>query len=170
MRRRATGTTISLTLTADIVRERLKPLLPGDDEVVAPLVQTALRHYEPHNVGPSVMLLVGPTPSSKLYVARCLAHAVEAPFADGDVHRFTATGGQHMAPVLYQSLLACDFDLTSAQHGVVCVHGMDGRPAQQRLLQLFGSGHKDEPLKIDISRLFFFCDGDFSGLDEIVAR
>jgi ATP-dependent Clp protease ATP-binding subunit ClpX len=158
--------------TPEAIRRRLDQLVTGQDEATGALVQAALRRGELSDPGPPrPVLLIGPNRSSKVFLARALAHAVEAPFAEGDSPALVRSGTEPVEPLLYRLLLASDAE--AAQRGVVYVDGVDHRATQERLLQLWEgavrdtSGHR---LQIDVARLLFICGGEFAGLDEVVAQ
>jgi ATP-dependent Clp protease ATP-binding subunit ClpX len=158
----------------EVIRERLDQLVTGQDEAKEALFLAALRRGEfsgPGQHGP--ILLIGPTRSSRVYLARALAHALEAPFAEGDEQALVRFGTEPVEPLLHQLLLASDFDVEVAQRGVVYVDGTDHRGAQERLLQLWdetSSGTGGRHLKFDLARVLFICGGVFVGLDGVAAR
>src|SRR5262249_19129963 len=108
----------------EVIRERLDQLVTGQDEVKETLVLATLRRRE--SCGPAPfrpVLLLGPTRSSRAFLARALAHAIEAPFAEGDGPALGRSGTEPVEPLLYRLLLAADFDVEAAQRGVVYVDG-----------------------------------------------
>jgi ATP-dependent Clp protease ATP-binding subunit ClpX len=160
--------------TPEAIRGRLDQLVTGQDEAKEALVQAALRRGQLSAGGPqNTVLLIGPTRSSRVYLARALAHALEVPFAEGDSQALVRSGAEPVEPLLYRLLGASDFDMEAAQHGVVYVDGVDHSATQERLLQPWEgavSNPIDHPLRISVARLLFVCGGVFSGLDEVVAR
>src|SRR5262245_148097 len=67
----------------DAIRACLDQLAGGEHQVREAILGAALRHYEQSDTGPpSPVLLIGPTRSSKLFLARALAHALTVPFAE----------------------------------------------------------------------------------------
>src|SRR5437899_2261353 len=72
--------------TSEAIRGRLDQLVTGQDEAKEALVLAALCRGEFSALGPQChVLLIGPTRSSKVLLARALAHALEVPFAEGDL-------------------------------------------------------------------------------------
>jgi ATP-dependent Clp protease ATP-binding subunit ClpX len=130
------------------------------------LIQAARHHYEREDGGPpSLVLLVGPSRSSRLLLARALAHAIGVPFA---ATRFGAEGGQ---PVLLELLGACDYEVDLARFGIISVDGLDQRVAQEALLRP-ADWMQDASLRrmqFDFSQILFIGGGEFAGLDETVA-
>jgi ATP-dependent Clp protease ATP-binding subunit ClpX len=160
--------------TPEAVRARLDPFVAGQGAAEA-LVQAALaRHQGPGRGQPSAVLLLGPTRSSKLFLARALAHALEVPFAAGDAQALAKSryGAEEVEPLLYGLLLASDFDAEAAQRGIVYVDGVDRRATQEALLRLWeggGSTPTDGPPRVDVTHLLFLCGGEFAGLGAVIA-
>ena len=170
-RRRSAG---GVPPTPEAVRARLDPFVAGHEAAEA-LVQVALaRHQGPGRGVPSAALLLGPTRSSKLFLARALAHALGVPFAAGGAQSLIRPrpGAGEVEPLLYDLLRASDFDAEAARRGVVYVDGVD-RPATQgaltRLWEGGGSAATDGRLRVEVTGLLFLCGGDFGGLDAAIA-
>jgi ATP-dependent Clp protease ATP-binding subunit ClpX len=157
--------------TPEVIRGRLDQLVTGQDEAKGALVLAALHRGEFSGLAPhSLVLLIGPTRSSRVFLARALAYAIEAPFAEGDGPALVRSGTEPTEPLLYRLLLAADFDIESAQRGVVYVDGIDQRATQEQLLQLWHAAKSATRLQIDVARVLFICGGVFAGLDEVAAR
>ena len=88
-------------------------MVSGQEEAKNALVHAAsVRH-----AGKGRVLLLGPSRSARHFIARALAHALEAPFATGDA-RFLGKredGSADFAPLLVSLLQACDFDVELAE-------------------------------------------------------
>src|SRR3954447_23099550 len=69
----------------------------------------------------SNILLIGPTGSGKTLMARTLARLLQVPFAIGDATTLTEAGyvGEDVENLLLKLLHAADFDIESAQRGIV---------------------------------------------------
>jgi ATP-dependent Clp protease ATP-binding subunit ClpX len=160
--------------TPDVIRGKLDQLVPGQDEAKEALVLAALQRVESPDRGPQTpMLLIGPTRSSKVFLARALAHAVEAPFAEGDAQALVRSGTEPAGPLLDRLLEACDFDVATAQRGVVYLDGIDQRTTQEQFLRLCegtAKGSRGHPLQFDVTRILFLCGGTFAGLDEVAVQ
>jgi len=89
--------------TPEAVRAKLDPFV-ADLEATEVLVQVALaRSQGPGRGRPSAVLLLGPTRSGKLFLARALAHALEVPFAAVDAQALAKAplrrGGNRASPL-----------------------------------------------------------------------
>jgi ATP-dependent Clp protease ATP-binding subunit ClpX len=160
--------------TPEALRGKLDQLVTGQDGAKGVLVLAALHRGGISGRGPqNPVLLIGPASSSKVFLARALAHALEAPFAEGDSQALVLSGTEPVEPLLFRLLVASDFDAEAAQRGVVYVDGIDHRGTQERLLQLWegaeGAARGHLPY-IDVARLLFICGGVFAGLDQVVAH
>ena len=85
----------------------------------------------------SNILLIGPTGCGKTLLARTLARILNVPFAIGDATTLTEAGyvGEDVENILLKLLHAADFDLESAQRGIIYIDEIDkiGKTTPQRL-------------------------------------
>ena len=75
--------------------------MTGQEEAKQALIQAASSRH----VGGGKILLLGPSRSTKLYLARVLAHALEVPFAMGDASDLVQTKQSPENLLLLSSLL-----------------------------------------------------------------
>src|SRR5262245_10961063 len=173
-RRSRSAGSVPPTPTPEAIRGKLDQLVSGQDGAKDALVLAALHRGGVSGRGPqNPVLLIGPARSSKVFLVRALAHALEAPFAEGDSKALVRSGAEPTVPLLIRLLAASDFDAEAVQRGVVYVDGIDQRATQERLLQLWEGAEGDilgRDLHIDVAGLLFIFGGVFPGLDQIVAR
>jgi ATP-dependent protease Clp ATPase subunit len=116
----------------------LDKLVSGQEYLKSILTEAAFRRPE----GNRPVLLIGPSPSSQMFLARALAYALGVACAAGTTRGLTTMGPGNL---LFDLLAASAFDIQSAQRGVVYVAGVDEVDAQDALMGLWRNGASGTP-------------------------
>ena len=148
----------------------------------------------------SNILLLGPTGCGKTLLAQTLARILQVPFAIADATALTEAGyvGEDVENILLKLITAADFEIESAQIGIIYIDEIDkiarkaenlsitrdvsGEGVQQALLKIIegteaavppqgGRKHpQQELIKIDTTNILFILGGAFVGLDKIISE
>ena len=147
----------------------------------------------------SNILIVGETGTGKTLFARTIAKMLNVPFCIVDATSMTEAGyvGEDVESLLTRLLQAADYDIKSAEKGIVFIDEIDkiarkednpsitrdvsGEGVQQALLKLMegsivnvppqgGRKHPDQKyIQINTENILFICDGAFSGINAIIS-
>src|SRR5918993_3303431 len=205
--------TFKLTVKKPIdIKKFLDEYVIGQDEAKKVMAVAVYNHYKrlqyKNTEGPkdeieiekSNIVMVGETGTGKTLLAKTIAKLLNVPFAIVDATVFTEAGyvGEDVESILTRLLQVCNYDVTSAERGIVYIDELDkiarkgdnpsitrdvsGEGVQQGLLKLLegtdvlvppqgGRKHPEQKLiKINTQNILFVCGGAFDGIDKIIAR
>ena len=190
--------------------EDLSDYVVGQEDAKRALSVAVYNHYKRIQMGEdssegdvelakSNILLLGPTGSGKTLLAQTLARTLRVPFAIADATTLTEAGyvGEDVENILLKLITAADFDIPSAEIGIIYIDEIDkiarkaenlsitrdvsGEGVQQALLKIVegtdaavppqgGRKHpQQELIHINTENILFILGGAFVGLTDIVA-
>ena len=147
----------------------------------------------------SNIIMVGETGTGKTLLARTIARMLRVPFAIADATVLTEAGyvGEDVESILSRLLQAADFDVASAERGIVFIDEIDkiarksdnpsitrdvsGEGVQQALLKLLegatinvppqgGRKHPEQKMiQVNTQNILFIAGGAFDGIDKKIA-
>ena len=200
----------SLTLLkpAEILKS-LNEYVIGQEESKKVLSVAVYNHYkrllqkdteDDIEIEKSNVILCGETGTGKTLLAKTIAKMLNVPFCIADATVLTEAGyvGEDVESILSRLLQAADYDVKSAERGIVFIDEIDkvarksdnpsitrdvsGEGVQQAMLKLLegtivgvppqgGRKHPEQKMtQVDTKNILFICGGAFDGIQKIIER
>jgi ATP-dependent Clp protease ATP-binding subunit ClpX len=190
------------------IKHRLDEYVIGQDDAKKVLSVAVYNHYKRLNqpelkdeveIEKSNVIMVGRTGTGKTLLAKTIAKMLNVPFCIADATILTEAGyvGEDVESILSRLLQAADYDVPSAERGIVFIDEIDkiarksdnpsitrdvsGEGVQQALLKLLegsivnvppqgGRKHPEQKMiQVDTKNILFICGGAFDGIEKMIA-
>lgn len=191
------------------IKKYLDQYVVGQEEAKKVISVAVYNHYkrlmqqkdeEEIAIEKSNIIMAGETGTGKTYLARNLARILQVPFCIADATVLTEAGyvGEDVESILTRLLQAADYDVESAERGIVYIDEIDkiarksdnpsitrdvsGEGVQQALLKLLEGTHVNVPpqggrkhpdqkmISINTENILFICGGAFDGISRMIAN
>ena len=208
-KKKKSSSTVLNILKPHEIKQHLDQYVIGQEDAKKVLSVAVYNHYKRLNIPKlkdeveiekSNVILVGRTGTGKTLLAKTIARMLNVPFCIADATVLTEAGyvGEDVESILSRLLQASDYNIESAQQGIVFIDEIDkiarksdnpsitrdvsGEGVQQALLKLLegtivnvppqgGRKHPEQKmLQIDTKNILFICGGAFDGIEKIIAR